>query len=70
MTVLPYIRTAHARTTGPSTIDRMLIGAGIALAEWGVRRSTRHTIPVYADQTAGFESRRDAATRALPMLPR
>lgn len=70
MTVIPYTRSALTRATAPTRTDRLLISAGTALAEWGVRRAARRSIPAYAEQTAGFESRRDSAARTLPMLPR
>ena len=86
MTVIPYSTTPAARaTTARATtaranaaatatasrpLDRLLIGAGTALAEWGVRRAARHPLPDFGDQTAAFEARRDTAARILPMLPR
>ena len=70
MTVIPYTTTAHARATTPTRVDRLLISAGTAIAAWGVRRAALRSIPGFADQTAAFESRRDAAARDLPMLPR
>jgi hypothetical protein len=71
MTVIPYTATTRTRAIAPSPVDRLLISAGTAMAEWGVRRAARHAVPAFADQTAGFEGRRDAAARrTLPMLPR
>ncbi|NEN06554.1 hypothetical protein G3T36_11810 [Diaminobutyricibacter tongyongensis] len=70
MTVIPYSTTPSARATAPSILDRLLISAGTALADWGVRRATRHAVPDFGDQTAAFEARRETAARILPMLPR
>jgi hypothetical protein len=70
MTAIPYSTTARSRAIAPTAVDRLLIGAGTAIAAWGVRRAERRSIPGYADQTAAFESRRDNAARNLPMLPR
>jgi hypothetical protein len=70
MTVIPYSSTARARANAARPLDRLLISAGTALAGWGERRAARNTTPSFADQTSGFEGRRHAATRALPMLPR
>jgi hypothetical protein len=81
MTVIPYSTTpaaranaaratATARATASRPIDRLLISAGTALAEWGVRRAARHPLPDFGDQTAAFEARRETAARILPMLPR
>lgn len=76
MTVIPYSTAPSARAntaarpTAPRAVDRLLISAGEAISEWGVRRAARHAVPDFADQTAGFECRRDAAARTLAMLPR
>ena len=79
MTVIPYSTPAARANTARATataravsrpIDRLLISAGTALAEWGVRRAARHPLPDYGDQTAAFEARRETAARIIPMLPR
>ncbi len=70
MTVIPYSRTTHHRSTAPTRVDRALISAGTAIAAWGAHRAARRAIAGYADQTAVFEGLRDRAARDLPMLPR
>lgn len=50
--------------------QRTAIKFGSALTEWGVRRATLRTAPLFADQLAAVERVRDLAARDLPQLPR